>query len=118
VRNGTHAEVAAVDGLLDEAARRGLTLRLSSVTEVLGAAAWFLARPPRENLVHRIREALTPREGGYVLAVAPASALLPPSKVICFGGTAEVNGRSMRVATVVVAVPATWAELERRRAEA
>ncbi len=118
MRNGTRAEGAAVDGLLDEAARRGLALRLDSVNQVVVSAAWFLHRRPAENLAVRIREALTPRPGGYCLSVVPASSLLPPGKVICFGATAEVNGHSTRVASVVVAVAATWAELERRRAEA
>ncbi len=118
MRHGTTLEVATVDGLLDEATRRGLSLRLNSVDQVLKAAAWFLARPPRENLAVRIREVLTPRPGGYCLSVVPASALLPAGKVICFGATAEVNGVERPVASVVVSIDASWSELEKRRAEA
>ncbi len=118
MRNGTRAEVAAVDGLLDEAARRGLTLRLDSVDQVLMAAAWFLHPRPAENLAVKIREVLAPRPGGYVLTLVPAGELLPPGKVLVFAATADINGRSTPVASVLVAVEATWAELESRRAEA
>lgn len=118
MRNGTHAEVAAVDGLLDEAVRRGLALRLDSVDQVLMAAAWFLHRWPGENLAVKIREVLTPRPGGYVLTLVPAGELLAPGKVLVFRATAEINGVERPVASVVISIPASWDELERRRAEA
>ena len=81
-------------------------------------AVLLLHPRPAPNLAVRIREALTPRPGGYCLNVVPASALLPAGKVICFGATALINGCSTPVASVLVAVDASWAELEKRRAEA
>ncbi len=106
----------AVDELLEQAGARGLVLRLDRVEDVVRAAAWFLARPPRKNLVHLIREATRPRPGGYALVPVPADATRPPGRISI---TRAHDGNGVSVNVVLVALGGvTWAELEKRRAEA
>ncbi len=118
MRSATREEATAVDRVIEKADRRGLVLRVDSLEKVLAIIGWFSADHPDEDLVHRIREALTPRKDGYVVTIAAASAALPAGRVMVFPGTADVNGRPVQCVGVVVSVEASWEELERRRAEA
>ncbi len=118
MRTATRQEATAIDSVIGKADQRGLVLRVDSLEKVLAIIAWFSADHPDEDMVHRLREALTPRKDGYVVTIAAASATLPAGRVMVFPGSAEVNGHSIKCIGVVVSVAASWDELERRRAEA